>query len=95
MREAIENLITQLKENATVSKKNADDAFEKGDAGLSGYYKGHSDAYFGTALALSKLVLEDTLKNHEEMNGMKQMENGAYEVTQLLMEAKENKNNAN
>ncbi|MGI0534973.1 hypothetical protein KFD70_22040 [Bacillus pfraonensis] len=95
MRKDIEKVISQLCEAATESNKYADEAFAKGDSGLSGYHKGQSEAFLCTALALSKVMLEDTLKNHEEMKEMKQMENSVYEITQLLAGAKETERNGN
>ncbi|MES1049327.1 glyoxalase [Bacillus thuringiensis] len=61
MREAIEEYIEQLQLSAVENRKESDKAYEAGDLGLSGYYRGQWIANEGTAIAL-----ETILNQHRE-----------------------------
>ncbi|EOV9528882.1 glyoxalase [Bacillus cytotoxicus] len=61
MREAIKEFIKGLHESASESRKQADEAFEKGDLGLAGFHRGQWHTLEGTAIGL-----EDILADHEE-----------------------------
>ncbi|MBO1583023.1 glyoxalase [Bacillus sp. XF8] len=61
MREAIEEYIKGLHESAIESRKQADEAFEKGDLGLAGFHRGQWLTLEDTAT-----VLEDILSDYEE-----------------------------
>ncbi|MED0876578.1 glyoxalase [Bacillus mobilis] len=61
MREAIEEYIKGLHESAIESRKQADEAFDKGDFGLAGFHRGQWHTLEGAAIGL-----EDILADHEE-----------------------------
>ncbi|PEQ65501.1 glyoxalase [Bacillus cereus] len=61
MREAIEEYIEQLQLSAVENRKESDKAYEAGDLGLSGYYRGQWITNEGTAIAL-----ETILNQHRE-----------------------------
>ncbi|SMD65567.1 hypothetical protein [Bacillus pacificus] len=56
MREAIEELIRGLRKSAAESRKESDKAYDNGDLGLSGYYRGQWIANEGTAIALTTIL---------------------------------------
>lgn len=61
MKKAIEEYIKGLHESAIESRKQADEAFEKGDLGLVGFHRGQWHTLEGTAIGL-----EDILGDYEE-----------------------------
>ncbi|MED3090414.1 glyoxalase [Bacillus toyonensis] len=61
MNEAIKEYINHLLQTALENRKESDKAYEAGDLGLSGYYRGQWIANEGTAIAL-----ETILNQHRE-----------------------------
>ncbi|PEE04581.1 glyoxalase [Bacillus pseudomycoides] len=91
MRKAIEEYIEELHKDSRKNHKLADDAFWKSDLGLAGFYRGLGEAAFRIAETLEGILVNQG----EEKLDMKPIENGTFEVTQLLAEAKENEENGN
>ncbi|PER40741.1 glyoxalase [Bacillus thuringiensis] len=63
MKEVIKEYINQLQQSALENRKESDKAYDAGDLGLSGYYRGQWIANEGTAIAL-----ETILNQHREKN---------------------------
>ncbi|MEQ3563425.1 glyoxalase [Bacillus thuringiensis] len=56
MKEVIKEYINQLQQSAMENRKESDKAYEVGDLGLSGYYRGQWIANEGTAIALETIL---------------------------------------
>ncbi|MEK4501190.1 glyoxalase [Bacillus sp. FSL R12-0069] len=61
MRKEIEEYIKHLHQAAIDSRKDAEEAFKKGDLGLSGFHRGEYHTLEGIAI-----VLEDILGDYKE-----------------------------
>lgn len=58
MKEAIKEYINHLQQSAVESRKESDKAYDNGDLGLSGYYRGQWIANEGTAIALESILIK-------------------------------------
>lgn len=60
MKEAIKEYINYLQQSAVGNRKESDKAYDDGDLGLSGYYRGQWIANEGTAIALESILVKFT-----------------------------------
>ncbi|OUA20385.1 hypothetical protein BK777_17865 [Bacillus thuringiensis serovar aizawai] len=58
MRKAIKEYINHLQQSAVENRKESDKAYDDGDLGLSGYYRGQWIANEGTAIALESILVK-------------------------------------
>lgn len=58
MKETIKEYINQLRQSAVENRKESDKAYDGGDLGLSGYYRGQWIANEGTAIALESILVK-------------------------------------
>ncbi|WP_142335537.1 glyoxalase [Bacillus toyonensis] len=58
MNEAIKEYINHLLQTALENRKESDKAYDAGDLGLSGYYRGQWIANEGTAIALETILTQ-------------------------------------
>ncbi|MGH1256016.1 MULTISPECIES: hypothetical protein [Bacillus] len=58
MKEAIKEYIKHLQQSAVESRKESDKAYDNGDLGLSGYYRGQWIANEGTTIALESILVK-------------------------------------
>lgn len=56
VKEAIKGYINHLQQSAAESRKESDKAYDNGDLGLSGYYRGQWIANEGTAIAITTIL---------------------------------------
>lgn len=84
MKEVIKEYINQLQRSALENRKESDKAYDAGDLGLSGYYRGQWIANEGTAIALETIMMRNTL-----IFGIGEAQERVGKLTKKLVEAKE------